>query len=68
MTFEDWKTQYAHRVKLMASYKTLDYAREAMPHDDILREQWEAGDDPNEAADSEMEGWERIEPPQSLSS
>jgi hypothetical protein len=56
-TFEDWKTQYAHRVKLMARFRSLEFAREHLPHDDILREQWQASDDPNEAADTEMAGW-----------
>jgi hypothetical protein len=58
MTFDEWITAYAHRVKLMAGFKTLDYAMEHIPNREILLESWEAGDNPNEAADEEMSEWE----------
>jgi hypothetical protein len=51
MTFEDWKTEYAHRLKLVAGFKTVEFAREHMPHDDILKEFWETGFTPGEAVD-----------------
>ena len=58
MTFDDWKMQYAHRVRLMAGFKTVEYALENLPHDDILRDCWSAGELPNEAADAEMADWD----------
>jgi hypothetical protein len=58
MTFEAWKTQYAHRVMLIASVKRLADALEMLPDDVVLDEQWRAGDLPNECADAEMATWE----------
>lgn len=58
MTFEEWREQYAQRVRLMAGFKTLDFAKEHLPHNDILQDCWLAGENPHEAADEEMEGWE----------
>lgn len=56
--FEEWKTQYAHRVKLIAGVKTVQAAREMMPHDDILQDHWKAGELPNDVADNEMTDWD----------
>jgi hypothetical protein len=56
--FFDWKAQYAWRVKLMAGIKTIEAANGMLPHDDILREQWKAGDDPNDAASDEVGTWQ----------
>lgn len=58
MSFKAWKTQYAHRVKLIAGVKTLASALEMLPHDDILEEAWRDGELPNDAADNEMTEWE----------
>jgi hypothetical protein len=58
MTFEEWRNAYAHRVMLMARFKTLAFAMEHLPHNDILMDCWQAGENPNEAADEEMAGWE----------
>lgn len=59
MTFEDWKLQYRHRVALVAGIKPGCFAEtlNMIADDDCLREQWAAGENPNEAADEEMSEW-----------
>lgn len=57
-TFPDWKANYAHRVRLVAGIKTLEATMEMLPHDDILKDIFSHGTDPNDAACDEVASWE----------
>lgn len=60
MTFDEWKLQYRHRVALIAGIKPECFAEtlNMIADDECLMENYQAGENPNEAADNEMSHWD----------